>query len=207
MVSKDILTETELWFLGSVRLGPEDVFDGRRMPQWRWRQRAKEEGKTLALGSGCKNRGHRLRTRGGHCVQCDPKKLAYQDRFTAEQYVYVAGSRSAELIKVGTCVDRGQREHQLRAERYGGVGDWELIYSIKVRNAGEIEHQTRARLAKYSVPARPYWKDNLQQYATELLHCSFSRARRALDELSAHATVGGPWKHVLPYAYEFKDED
>jgi hypothetical protein len=202
-----MLTEYELSFLSSISLGPDDVFDGRGMPQWRWRQLAKEQGKALALGRPCQNGGHRLRTRGGHCVQCDPKKLAYQDRFTAEQYVYVAGSLSAKLIKIGTCVNRRQRERQLRAEGYGGVGDWQLLYSMKVRNAGEVEHQTRTKLADYFVPPRSYWKDDVEQYAIELLRCSFSRARRALDEVSAQATTAGPWKHILPYTYEFSEDE
>lgn len=43
-------------------------------------------------------------------MQCDPKKLAFQARFRAEQYVYIAGSTSARLIKIGTCIDTNQRE-------------------------------------------------------------------------------------------------
>ena len=205
VVMRDILTDDELWFLTSVSLAPDDVFDARGMPQWLWRQRAKREGKPLALGNRCTNGGHRLKTHGGHCVQCDPKKLAYQRRFSAEQYVYIAGSRFANLIKVGTCIHCGQREGQLRSENYGGVGDWEIIYSIRVRNAGEIEHQTRSRLLKYVAPVRSYWKDHIEQCATELLLCSFSRARRTLEEVAADAKIGEPWKQVFAYMYEFDE--
>lgn len=204
---RDLLTDNELWFLGSVGLGPDDIFDARGLRQSFWRRRAKEEGKTLALGNPCTNGRHRLKTRGGHCVQCDPKKLAYQRRFGAEQYVYIAGSTSKQLIKIGTCEHCGQRERQLRNEGYGGASDWELVYSIKVRNAGEIEHAARMRLSEYVAPARPYWKDNVEQYATELLSCSFSRARRALEEVASDTKVKEPWKRAFTYAFEFEESD
>jgi hypothetical protein len=48
---KDILTESELRFLRSQGLGPDDVMDVRHMSQWHWFQRIKEEGKSIALGS------------------------------------------------------------------------------------------------------------------------------------------------------------
>jgi T5orf172 domain len=135
--------------------------------------------KTLALGARCRNAGHRLRTRRGHCVQCDPKKLAYQARYRAEQYVYIAGSLSAKLIKIGTCVDTQQRERQLRAERYGGAADWEMIFTVWVKNAGDVEQSARSRLSHHGV-ARDYWKDGARQTGIELLECSFTEARRAL---------------------------
>ena len=104
---KDELTEQELTFLASQRLGPDDVFDARGLPQWLWKQRAKEAGKTLALGNKCRDGGHRLKTRGGHCIQCNTSRLGFQKPHDAEQYVYIAGSLSERLIKIGTCGQSG----------------------------------------------------------------------------------------------------
>jgi hypothetical protein len=176
---KELLTPSELNFLASHGLGPEDVFDARRLPQWYWFRQIDEAGKTVALGGRCRNAGHRLRTRRGHCVQCDPKKLAYQARHRAEQYVYIAGSLSAKLIKIGTCIDTMQRENRLRAERYGGAGDWEMIFTVWVKNAGAVEQSAHSRLSHYCV-ARDYWKDGVRQTGIELLECSFTVARRAV---------------------------
>ena len=78
---KDILTESELNFLRSQGLGPDDVLDVRGYPQWLWFQEIKEKGKTIALGSKCRKAGHRLRSTKGHCVQCDTKILAFAGRF------------------------------------------------------------------------------------------------------------------------------
>jgi hypothetical protein len=178
---KELLTPGELSFLASQGLGSEDVFDARRLPQHYWFRQIDEAGKIVALGSRCRNAGHRLRTRRGHCVQCDPKKLAYQARYRAEQYVYVAGSLSARLIKIGTCVDTQQRERQLRVERYGGTGDWEMIFTVWVKSAGAVEQSAHDRLSRYAVTG-DYWKDGLLQTGTELLQCSFSEAKKALIE-------------------------
>src|SRR5258708_37936874 len=114
---EDILTDAEKRFLGWYGLGADDVYDARGMRGWLWKKRIREENKTVALGTPCGNGGHRLRTRSGHCVQCDPKKLAFQARHSAEQYVYIAGSGCQKLIKGGACEARPQRERQHQSER------------------------------------------------------------------------------------------
>ena len=145
------LTDSEKHFLASQGLGPEDVMDVRGYPQWLWFRQIEEEGKTVALGSGCKSAGHRLRSRRGHCVQCDTAKLGYQAHFAENRNVYIAGSRSTRLIKIGNCGNTGQRERQMRSERYGGVGDWEFLYSVLVKRGGAVEDAARARLCRYRV--------------------------------------------------------
>src|SRR5947208_2447587 len=82
-----VLTQDEINFLSRHGLSPEDVLDGRHLSQAGARSRAEELGKTLVLGSPCRARGHKLRTRPGHCAQCDPKKIAYQGRFSSPGYV------------------------------------------------------------------------------------------------------------------------
>ena len=201
---KEILTESELRFLASQGLGADDVFDARGFPQWLWFQRIDEEGKTVALGSRCSRAGHRLRSRRGHCVQCDTKKLAFQARYKANQYVYIAGSLSAQLIKIGTCGDYQQREHQLRAEKYGSAGDWDVIFFIRARNAGAVEHSARAQLSHYIV-TRDYWKDGFRQTAIELLQCSFHQAKDALLEAVGDSKLGEPWTSSYSRRYEFTE--
>jgi hypothetical protein len=134
------------------------------------------------------------------------RKLAFQARHTAEQWVYIAGSMSKELIKIGTCGNCGQREGQLCAERYGGADDWLLIYWVKARNAGAVEHTARSHPYRYAV-SRPYWKDNVEQMATELLKCSFSRALDALTSALGDAQIGEPWKYRWAGFYDFTKPD
>jgi hypothetical protein len=203
-IMEDILTDAEKWFLAHYGLAPDDVYDARGQPGRFWKERIREENKTIALGTRCGNGGHRLRTRAGHCVQCDPKKLAFEARHSAEQYVYIAGSVSEKLIKIGTCKNVPQRERQVRAERYGGVGDWNVIFSVKVRNAGDVEHQARSKLCRHIV-VRSYWKDGFEQRGIELLQCSFTRAWEALMEAAETYQVRDPWKAPFTFQYEFDD--
>ena len=102
---KDELTAEELAFLRRFDLTADDVMDVRRYSSSRWKVLIKQEGKKIALGADCAKAGHRLRTTAGHCVQCDIKKYEFARRFSAEQYVYIAGSKSARVIKFGTGVD------------------------------------------------------------------------------------------------------
>lgn len=204
---ESVLTDSEKSFLTSQGLGPDDVMDVRGIPQWRWFRQIEEEGKTIALGSKCKAAGHRLRSRRGHCVQCDTSKLGYQAHYAEERYVYIAGSRAARLIKIGNCRDTAQRERQMRSERYGGVGDWDFVYSVRVKRAGAVEDAARARLSRYRVTGE-YWKDNELQTGIELLRCSYSQAEAALIEASKGAALGKPWKargRVGMYEFEAQD--
>lgn len=199
---KDFLTQSELMFLASQSLEPDDVYDARDLPQSYWMKDIEFENKTVALGSRCKKAGHRLRSRRGHCVQCDTRKLAFQARFGANQYVYIAGSRSGGFIKIGTCRDCEQRERQMRSEQYGGANDWQIVFTIKVRNAGSVEHSAHARLCKYGI-ARPYWKDGFKQNGIELLQCSFSQAVVVLLQAAANFQLGTPWQSSYSSDYEF----
>lgn len=201
----ELLSSSEKAFLANQGLGPEDVLDVRGMPQRHWFRLIEEEGKTVALGSKCKARGHRLRSRRGHCIQCDTSKLGYQASFAEERYVYIAGSRSARLLKIGNCRNVIQRERQMRAERYGGIGDWEIVYSVRVKRAGAVEDAARGRLSRHRI-SRSYWKDNDSQTAVELLRCSYSDAESALIDASNGSALGSPWRaRNRIYMYEFDD--
>jgi hypothetical protein len=176
---EDILTASELRFLRSQGLGPNDVMDVRRMPQWLWFKRIKEEGKTIALGSKCRKAGHRLRSTKGHCVQCDTKVLAFASRFNLKQYLYIAGSLEARLIKIGVCKDLGQRIRQICGERHGDARDWEILYAVEIERAGEIEDRVLGRLDSHSIYST-YWKDGVLQQSIELRRCSISQAMQAM---------------------------
>jgi hypothetical protein len=143
----------------------------------------------------------------GNCVQCDTSKLGYQAHYAEERYVYIAGSRSARLIKIGNCRDTAQRERQMRSERYGGVGDWDFVYSVRVKRAGAVEDAARALLSRYRV-ARNYRKDDELQTGVELLQCSYTQAEVALIEASKDMALGTPWKaRGRVGMYEFKTDD
>jgi len=203
---QESLRESELAFLAHYHLSTDDVFDGRRYSQDACKYLAKEQGKEIVLGGACRKAGHRLRTRYGHCVQCDPKKLAFVKRHSAQAYVYIAGSRSGGLIKIGTCRDYDQRLRQLCAERYGDCGDWKLLSFVMVDKAGDLEISASKKLWRYAV-TRGYWKDGNRQAGIELFTCSYSLASEALTAAAQSYTIHHSWTSRYTSQYEFAPVD
>ena len=99
------------------------------------------------------------------------------------------------MIKLGTAINIPQRERQLRAERHAGYGDWIVLFSVSVNEAGRVEHEASARVEGRRV-FKNYFKDGYSQTAIEVLECSFSAALRAITEtigsLDSHDTQSYP---------------
>src|SRR6266545_1528099 len=110
-----LLSADEVSFLARHGYSKEDVYDGRYQSKEGRAAAAKKEGKHLVfagvIGRGnCRRMGHRLRTRAGHCIQCNPTNIAFQRREDTPGYVYIAGSLSGRVIKIGTAGGLNQRE-------------------------------------------------------------------------------------------------
>jgi hypothetical protein len=199
-----MLTQDEVYFLSRYGLSADDVFDGREYSQSGARYAAKAEGKILVLGSPCRARGHRLRTRPGHCAQCDPKKIRYQQRFSEPGYVYIAGSLAGRVVKIGTCINVPQRENQIRMEGYGGQSDWVVLFHTPfIDDAGRIEHNSRVTLSHCRM-SRSYFKDGMSQQGEEILRCSFSAARAALYQVLGDIPQKRAYQSSNSWRYEFE---
>ena len=92
-------------------------------------------------GAACLAAGHTLRSKPGHCIQCDTSKIAYQLRHAASGHVYLAYSDSRQYAKVGfSQVHPEERIVFLRREMYGATSDWKLQTTrLLERRAGEQE--------------------------------------------------------------------
>lgn len=198
-----MLTIDEIDFLKTQGLSPDDVYDGRGQSSAAWKAGVRSAGKTVVLGTSCSSQGHRLRTRSGHCAQCDTAKLSYQKRHNTEGYIYIAGSKSAKLLKVGTCVDIEQRRRNLRNQLYGNISDWEMLFTAKVDAGGKVEGDTLARLSKFKV-VRMYEKDGKKQEAAEMLQTSFSVALSVVQESLKTTKATEIRKALKTSDYEFK---
>lgn len=198
-----MLTKGEILWLAQHGFSADDVYDGRWESQRQRRKGAKAAGKALVLGSPCGAAGHRLRTRSHHCVQCNIANLGFQNRYNSHGYVYIAGSRSGRVIKLGIARDIMQRESQLRNERHAGLGDWEVLFFIAVDQAGRVENEASKKVKGRRVSAE-YLKDGAPQTATEILEASYTSALEAVAE-----TVGGfegfkVWEWTRAYEYDFE---
>lgn len=197
-----MLTREETAFLKSQGLSAADVYDGRMQSSAGWKAGVRAAGLTVVLGTPCKNGGHRLRTRSGHCAQCDTSKLSYQKRHHTPGYVYIAGSKSARLLKIGTAVDIEQRKRNLCNQAYGGIRDWTMLFTAKVQNGGKTEGDAIRRLKAFQV-VRLYDKDGLQQEAAEMLQTSFTKAIKALAAAIGDERATELWKSPRAKDYEF----
>lgn len=149
------LSEAQIQFLVEQGISLSQVFDGSGL-------RAKDRvAKMDALGTpfyyggaACQAAGHTLRTKPGHCIQCDTSKIAYQLRHSASGHVYIAYSASRQFAKVGySQAHPNDRITFLRRECYGTASDWELKDTVLLdRHAGQREFAIHALLERHRKP-------------------------------------------------------
>jgi hypothetical protein len=190
------LTDDQIAFLRRHRIGLVDVFDAEGYSQARYRHEMSVHEKVVAINvSPCRAYGHRLRTGGGHCAQCKPECLAFQQRYREEAYVYVLGSLQQRILKIGFSQDPFERSNHLSRLRYGAATDWQLLCCVRCKRAGALEHSLLVMFRDKSVFAK-YWKDRKYQRCFELLRCNYSDLRRALGDLTEKITDHS-WAHDI----------
>lgn len=188
------LTEEEVAFLARQGFAEDEIYDARFESSADWKVNAKRLGFDLVLGSPCQKAGHRIRTRAGHCVQCDTSKIAYVTRHNRPGYVYVAASPSGRFLKIGSALELEQRERNLRNHRYGGYADWIIIGSAWVDNRGQTE-QAALRSVQHRFEERTYFKDGKDQVTRELIR---SGLQEVLTAFVAAIKADNPqrmWRH------------
>jgi hypothetical protein len=127
----------------------------------------------------------------------------YRDRYYGSGNVYIAGSLSGRVIKIGTAKNMGGYPQYLQNKRYGSLGDWEILYCCWVNEgAGRIEHEARARLQRHKT-MRMYERDGRPQKAREILQCSFSAAFEALLAAIHDDERSNEWQSDVCRHYEF----
>jgi hypothetical protein len=170
------LTAEEIAFVRKHGFDSNEIFDGRWLSKVTRERGAREANQVLILTSVfCRAARHRIRTRGGHCAQCKPASIGFTRRERSAGYVYIAGSLSGRLLKIGMASDLSQRERQLRAESYGGFSDWEILVFRAVDDAGIQERNVASRVPGERVLAY-YIKDGEMQLAKEMVRCAFRTA-------------------------------
>jgi Bacterial RNA polymerase, alpha chain C terminal domain len=126
----------------------------------------------------------------------------YRDRYYSSGYVYVAGSLSERVLKIGVTINIHQQQAYLRNRRYGGIGDWVLLYYVHVDSGGKVEHDARRLLERYR-QITWYKKDSSQQRGREIVKCSFGRALKALLEVVPQEMRSKGWQSEHCDEFEF----
>ena len=186
------LTDFQIDFLRSQRIPLSRVFDASGLKQSEYRKVMSELSLPIAYGVGpCAAAGHTLRTRAGHCAQCNTAVIAFMRRNDETASVYVAQSPSAGLVKVGLASDTAARIASLRRLGYGGVSDWQLRQQRTCARAGFVEFTVHAALEPWRA-RRTYSRDGSLVECRELFGCSTEDAMFAVDRVIDGHAAGHP---------------
>jgi len=144
----------------------------------------KESGKLFAYNTfPCKSFGHKLRSRSGHCIQCNTAMIAYQLRHYSAGMVYIAGSKKLKSIKIGFTRDISIRSISLNTNWYAGVNDWELLYAIESDSAGIIESEVNNKIRAYA-HSYDYNHDGNWHNTKETFKCSYAIALNLFEDMA-----------------------
>ena len=173
-------------FLDSQGIPLSRVFDATGMPRAVYAAAMRELGMVVAIGvSACNAGKHTLRTRAGHCAQCNTHAIAFLLRHDDPGEVYVAHSVATSLVKVGTSKSAYARMSNLNSYGYGGASDWSVTYRHTCTKAGRVELSAQRKLSLHRV-TRSYIRTGVRVECHELFQCSTSIAtdavRSALEE-------------------------
>jgi hypothetical protein len=177
------LSRSQKEFLDSQNISESKVFDATGIPTKIWKKILVDEGYELAIGvTKCQKQGHGIRNRHGKCAVCTPLNKVFSDRYHDSAYVYIAESKSANMIKIGFSNRPDSRINDIRYEGYGGVKDWTLTKKFKSVKAGKLENRIHQRLATFSDP-RPYLKDGKSKDGKEIFNCTVEVATNVINSL------------------------
>jgi hypothetical protein len=170
------ITDEQRIFLDQHTIPLSRVFDATGMKRVEYQKNMRALDLVIAVGtSRCDKAGHRMRTRGGHCAQCNPAVIAFMLRNDNRAHVYIAASPSGGIIKVGSSQNPDQRMQTLNAFAYGGYRDWQLRFSEQCDRAGFVEFNAHRMMKPYSIPGS-YKRGIVQVACLELFACELSEA-------------------------------
>lgn len=182
------LTKEQLAFLKAQKVSPSWLFDGSGLSK-----RSRDESMDALEkyfyygGAPCAKSGHTLRSKAGHCIQCDTSKIAYQLRNSATGYVYLAYSKSTQFSKVGFSKHHPQdRKDFLNKEAYGNITDWDIKKIVAMtKDAGKKEFEIHSTLEQYQKAITYEKTRGLIVECREIFACDY---QVALEAFLKHTT-------------------
>jgi hypothetical protein len=95
------LDREQIEFLKKHKISDAELFDASGLKRQQYQVIMEQENKKFAFGVDPCSNGHALRTRAGHCIQCNTARIAFERRHSATGQVYIAGSLKGQSIKIG----------------------------------------------------------------------------------------------------------
>jgi len=177
------LTKRQIEFLNHHQISLSEVFDATMMSQKKYRALMKEGRYVVAFGVSRCSQGHdSLRSRSGHCVMCNPASLSFQERHKNIGDLYVMFSPDTNLVKVGTADSAEERLVTVNKQAYGNTKDWQLVYFVRVTNAGYAEERVHNLLWEHN-QERHFYKGGSIVLAKEIFSCSTELAIASIKSI------------------------
>jgi hypothetical protein len=174
-------TAEQIRFLQAQAIPLSRLFDATGMSRAVYQAAMKELEMVVAVGvSPCKEAGHTLRTRAGHCAQCNTHALAFLLRHDEPGEVYIATSAKMHLLKIGTSQYSLARMSNLNSYGYGGATDWSVHSNQSCKKAGRVEFMAHGLLHNHRV-SRSYTKTGYTVECQELFSCTPAEATTAVQ--------------------------
>jgi hypothetical protein len=182
------LTKDQKAFLKEFDISLDEVFDAQYYSSSEWKSFVKNSHYKVVVGvTPCKNYGHVMRTRGGHCAICNPRNLRFQARHSDDNEIYVMYSPSTGLTKVGIADCAYTRQDSLNAMGYGTISDWKVIFCSRIAFAGKIEHFVYLKFKKYHYPIQHDLENS--SVATEIYNCPYEKIIKFIEEVINKANL------------------
>lgn len=178
-VTKGDLTAQEIEFLAHHKISIEEVINVEGMIKIGQKRAMEAVSARISIGGGICNYGHRLKTRSGHCPQCEPKNLAFEKRHSTTAFVYVCVSEKG-FVKIGYAADPSDREGRLNRESYASCQRWRLVFKKQFENAGRVESNAHAFLANRRT-IQTYTKNGKKTETYEVFVCTVEDAIVAIN--------------------------
>ncbi|MEQ3697732.1 MAG: GIY-YIG nuclease family protein [Pseudomonadales bacterium] len=186
MSTKPKLSASEQDFLREQNIELVAVYDASHAPKKVWQPIVKEMPDVVIVAntSPCRKAKHRLKTRSGHCAQCNTSRIAYVRNYKKSGVLYIAVSDTEGIVKIGISSNVSARNSTLNSTKYAGCSDWKIVKVFDVEgNAGQYENALKSELQPFAIKDRFYEKSGHSQLATEIFSVSPAEAIRAFESL------------------------
>lgn len=175
------LKQIEINFLRKHDIPNELLFDASGQSVSKVKAEMKAKGKRFAFNTTkCNKGGHTIRTRSGHCIQCNTARVAYMNRHESAGIFYVMQSSKKKLFKVGfTSTKKEERSDSLNRTNYGSINDWVELFTFNSSHAGKLETYVKQELCLY-LSKFGYAHDGHTQHSSEIFDCTYSQVKDAI---------------------------
>jgi hypothetical protein len=176
------LNESQREFLFSHDVPLDLIFDATGMANDTYLNVMRCDDKILAFGVSPCAQGHTMRVSSG-CPQCNEKYIEFAMRYKRANYVYIAGSRMQQKIKIGVVTganDLQRRIEMLNTNFYADAWDWQLLCHMHAgKYATIIESNTHFTLLKWAETSDCI--DSCEELVSrEIFSCRYIDAKMAL---------------------------